>query len=550
MSNTTFNRVLAGAEDLLRGDSTVPVNQTRDGVLTAQTVAITPLDSANYRLSSAAKTLLGLSGTKYLDDAFTSLASGSSLQYASTTQNGQIYRMSAAPAVAGQPKAMEENDARVGRIPTAAQDAGLDATPAEYTAFGSTAPSSGNGYITEAYSDLWLYGTGRDGAFKTGAVATQSTATGLTAVANGGAIGAGTYNVKVTAGNATGETNVSTASGNVTVSANAAIDLTVPVNGDADAAWRKVYISDNTGSGTYRLIAHIPDNTTTSLRITRATGGQAAPSSDTTAATWTTNVAGEYHFDGDVTLPALTLTGDLVIRCRGYLTIGGAITGTGVGNGTGLLRGISGFDIRSAMPAYSLPGFGSSVRGIEPPGRGGPGEDGSVSSTATLALPGAALIVYAYGVRIAANVTSNGGNGTNGGAGGFSGDGGGGGGILACVAREYVTSGTVTIALNGGNGGNATTSGAGYANRILGGQEGGGGVAVFIAPIIDVSAATINRNAGTAGTNAASSGTTYIYPGGGGSSSGDGAISTSVLMRAATAGQTITMTTQPFPLRI
>lgn len=554
MAETTeviFN--VLGVTDVGFGDSTTTFTQFDrlqvNGTTADQSAQY--IDSAVIPLSTASKTLLSLTGTKDLDDAFTSLAS--SVPSVATTSTLGTVRISTAAVV---PVALITADPVYGYIPTSAQKDGLTGTPAEYTISGYTAPSTTNGYLTEGQTDAALYGTGRDGVFKTGAVAANSTVSALVEVASAGAIPAGTYNYKVTAGNATGETNVSAASSNIVLAGStSAVTLTVPVNGDADAAWRKIYRSDNTGAGTYRLIGYIPDNTTTSFRDTKAYGGQAAPSSDTTAATWTVGVAGEFHWDGDVTLPALTLTGDMVIRAKGYVTIGGAITGSGVGNGYSVLRGVTGLNNPGSynLKVYGPGGFSTNVRAVEMPGAGSSGFT-SGGTAGVGGAPGATLIIYAYGIRIGANVTLSGANGSAGLTTDSSGGGGGAGGILACIGREYVTAATVTITTNGGNGGNGI--GASGAATAYAGRGAGGGAFIAIAPVVDVSGVTHTKNVGSAGTNAANA-TTILLPGDGGSCSGDGggtfAVNASTSppqFRSPTAGQTITVTSQPFALRI
>ena len=551
----TFTKNLRGVADLLFGDSTTTQAQTRDLLGTATAVNVQRIDSAVIPLSTAAKTLLSLTGTQYLDAAFTTLAS--SVSVATTSTLGTV-RISTAAAV---PVALITDDPRVGYIPTSAQKDGLTGTPAEYTISGYTAPSTTNGYLTEGQTDAALYGTGRDGVFKVGAVAANATVSALVEVASSGVIPAGTYNYKVTAGNATGETNVSAASSNIVLAGStSAVTLTVPVNGDADCAWRKIYRSDNTGAGTYRLIGYIPDNTTTTFRDTLAYGGTAAPGGDTTGASLTLP-AGEYHFVGDVTLPTTTLSGDVVIRCTGTFTNSGVVTGTGSGNGNSTLRPNTptGTYSVSAYATPGPPGFGANVRAIAPPSAGTQSGPPNTGSPFAGGAPGAMLIIYAHRIHIGANVTLNGADGTSGAVQARTNPGGGGGagGILACVARDTVTAATVTVATNGGNGGNG--NGTGGASLAYGGGGGGGGAFIAIAPSVNISTVTHNKNVGTIGTNSNTcTGGSTAMGGQGGTCAGDGdgyAVVGSGAMasngvRSATAGQTITVTSHPFPLRI
>jgi hypothetical protein len=546
VSETTeviFNVI--GVTDIGFGDSTSTFTQVDrlqvDGTTADQTAQY--IDSAVIPLSSAAKTLLSLTGTKDLDDGFTALAS--SVGVATTSTLGTV-RISTAAAV---PVALITADPVYGYIPTSAQKDGLTGTPAEYTISGYTAPSTTNGYMTEGQTDASLYGTGRDGVFKVGVVAANSTVSALAEVTSAGVIPAGTYNYKVTAGNASGETNVSAASSNIVLSGStSAVTLTVPVNGDTDCAWRKIYRSDNTGAGTYRLIGYIPDNTTTTFRDTLAYGGTAAPSSDTTSASLTLP-AGEYHFVGDVTLPTTTLSGDAVIRCTGTFSNSATVTGSGSGHGRSRLSpmGPDGTIGQLIWLGAEPRGFGTNFRALAMPSAGSAGMT-SGGTAGTGGLPGASLIVYCYKARIGAAITSSGATGAAGSGGNSGGGGGGAGALIAIMAREVITSATATVTTSGGTGG----AGAGTGR---GGRAGGGGCLFLRAPSVDTTGLTHTKAAGTDG---ADGGTAYAG-GQGGTCSGDGGnlmcdpgAGTVIRTdgRVATAGQTITSLGHPFELGV
>jgi hypothetical protein len=539
----TFKKNLRCVADILFGDSTTTVNQTRKLNGTAQTVAAQYIDSAVIPLSSAAKTLLSLTGTQYIDAGLTALAS--SVGVATTTTLGTV-RISTAAAV---PVALITADPVYGYIPTSAQKDGLTGTPAEYTISGYTAPSTSNGFLTEGQTDATLYGTGRDGVFKVGVVAANSTVSALAEVASSGAIPAGTYNYKVTGGNASGETNVSAASSNIVLAGStSAVTLTVPVNGDADCAWRKIYRSDNTGAGTYRLIGYIPDNTTTTFRDTLAYGGTAAPGSDTTSASLTL-AAGEYYFIGDVTLPTTTLSGDVVIRCTGTFTNSGVVTGTGSGHGRSRLSpmGPDGTIGQLIWLGAEPRGFGTNFRALAMPSAGSAGMT-SGGTAGTGGLPGASLIVYCYNGRIGSTITSSGATGAAGSGGNSGGGGGGAGALIVIMARGVISSATATVTTSGGTGG----AGAGTGR---GGRAGGGGCLFLRAPSIDTTGLTHTK---AAGSNGADGGTAYAG-GQGGSCSGDGenlmcdpGAGTVIRTdgRVATAGQTITSLGHPFELGV
>jgi hypothetical protein len=532
-----------GADDLNQGQATFTQEDRMgtDGV-TADKTGVNQINSSNVPLlSSAIMTTLGLSGTKYLDDALGALASGTGIAKANLAVYGLI-RTSISTAT---PQALDVSDPVYGYIPSSVQKSGLGVITSQSVQLTHT-PSSTNGYATVNYArdNDPQYGSGKDGAFAVGALTDPASAPTLANSASGGTVAADTYSVKVTFGNATGETLPSSASNTTTTTgATSVLTLTSIPTGGAGTAWRKVYLDE--GSGTWKLAAYIPDNTTTTWTITTSTVGQAAPGSNTTGASWSSNVSGEWHFEGDTTLPALTLTGDLVLRVRGHVTISGAIVGTGAGNATNPLKPC--YPKKNAANyLYDIigpGGFGTNLYAIQVPTGGSDGL--TIGATAgTGSAPGAMLWIYAYSVTISANVTSNGAaggaaSGTNG-----SGGGGGGAGIFACICRDFVKAGTVTITLNGGNGGNG--AGSGGASRANGGQPGGGGLFLAIAPLVDVGSATITRNAGTIGTDNTSS--TQILPGGqGGSCAGDGgawvweaAATTASTLRTASAGQSVT----------
>lgn len=549
MAETTeFTKALAGEQDILRGDSTTPVTQTRldtDGTETS--VSITPLDSANYLLSTYAKTALGLSGTRDLDDLVDAVVGGTGLQYASPSQNGQVYRTSAAPATPGQPIVMEENDARVGYIPSSAQKSGLGVITSQSVSLTHT-PSSTNGYATANWyrDNDPQFGTGKDGVFTLSAITDPATApSGLSTSTTGGSIPSGTYSYKITYGNASGETLPSSASSTqATTGSTSIITMTIPVGG-AGTAWRKIYRDD--GGGTWRLVGYLPENVSTSFTDTLPTGGQAAPGSNTTGATWGTPT-GEWHFDGDMTLSAATtvgtsgaMAGILIIRCRGTVTLSADMTANGafpdIGASTYLSandlitsgysgiasRGTYGGTASSTNYGTGGGGFGSHVVPFWLQGAGG---DGSVTGSGTAGTGGAAggcIFIYAHSVIVDADITCDGTAGSN--ASGTtnytaSGGGGGSGGFCALVGRDLVwIKSTRTVSANGANGGNG--AGQGGATKGSGGGGGGGGYVYLIAPVVRNSG-TAEANNGTGGTQATTGSSSNIGGGGGGGNSGNG----------------------------
>jgi hypothetical protein len=520
-------------EDMGLGAGTTSV------VIQGVTYTRTLVDTRNFPVSAAMITALGLSAGAKLDAAITALG----VSTATTSVAGKM-KISTAAA---DPIALITTDAVYGYIPTSTQKVGLGVAAGYSPVLGiAYTPSATNGYLTttQANDILGQWGTGKDGAYSVGTIVDPATApSSLTTSTTGGYVPAATYTYKVTYGNASGESLPSSASSTITTTGSTSIvSMTIPVGG-TNTTWRKIY-RDN-GSSSWKLVGYIPDNTTTTFTDTLVTtDSTTAPGSNTTSTTVGFLSGGEFHFTGDTTLPALTLTGDLVLRVKGYVTIGGAVTGTGGGAGGGPLTAFTGVGTTFTYAQhYWPPGFGTNYRAAMMPGSGGAGIG---ANPGALGKPGATLIIYAYGIKYAANVTSKGAAGGNAGAAG-SGGGGGAGAIVAAIGRDYVYGTAVTVDVTGGAGGNG--AGGDGTHIYYGGLGGGGGLFLAIAPIIDVSAMTITKNAGASGTNSGSTGSNYYNGGSGGSCAGDGGAysggyggvaSTGDVIRAATAGQSIT----------
>lgn len=156
------------------------------------------------------------------------------------------------------------------------------------TSASTTQPTSAQGYYLGSYITGWSIhetagGTARvyvlDGAVSAPGAATAT----LIADAGAGDIDAGAHLYKVTFVTAEGETEAGTASNGTTADAtHQRVDLSAIPVGPTGTTARKIYRTE-AGQGTYKLLATIADNTTTTLTDTAAdsTLGATAPTLNT-----------------------------------------------------------------------------------------------------------------------------------------------------------------------------------------------------------------------------------------------------------------------------
>lgn len=546
----TYTRGLLGQQDLLLGDSTTTQAQTRKGSSGEQSVNITYLDSANYPLSSAAKTALGLAGTQYLDAFVSAVVAGTSVPTATTSAAGKVKVDNNG---GGDPVAVTTAGAGA-RIPTAAQDTAIDAEAADYRNRWRAATR----FLSREFFDenAWVYGTGKDGAYGVGAITDPATApSGLSTSTTGGYLAAGTHTYKITYGNCSGETLPSSASSSqATTGSTSTVTMTIPVGGSG-TTWRKIY--RDSGAGTWRLVAHLGENTTTSFTDGVLNGTIAAPGSNTTGATWS-NPTGEWHFDGDMSIGATTvgttgnMAGVLIIRCRGNVTITGAISANasftgGAGSpiyGTTFYssseqifttgtKGRDAITTSAYIQSGAIRGFGSNQLA---PHVGWQGQGGTGGAGGTAGSAGGVIIICAYSITVdtGGSVTANGGNGAAGtGGGDNAGGGGGAGGLVAMRVRDSgLVKATTSVTATGGNGGNAATAGAG-GNYVGAGGGGGGGYVYLLGYWLNSGSLTVTS--GTGGNNTTTAGTS-ILGAHGGSYAGDGGTGGTSGAGAATSG--------------
>lgn len=562
--NAVFNKL--GTADIGFGDSTSTFTQEdrlqTDGSTADQSAQY--VDTAVIPLSSAAKTSLGLTGTKYIDNGITTLLAGTSMQYASDSQNGQVYRTSVAPSVSNQPTAFITDDPKYSRIPTAAVYNALT---------GSTqTPDYGNTFVTRyelQLSNAYSLGSGKDGHGKLGAVSASSTAPTITSTATSGLLTNGTgYDYKIAAYNLAGEIVASSASSSTGAVTAKQITLTLPALPSNAMGWN-VY-RRTAGSGNYEYVGravlgfnytetasdakrylYYDNNPTPNASVT-------APGSDTTGTSAT--ISGLFQFITFTTTASDTITvaatgvyaGLLDIRVQGTWTgasLAWTITGTGknainVGNlrrygynygNPGMFTALANSGAATTFTAATVTGatanmgaqgygadcsqVGKNYAGFGTKGSGTTGGDGGY---------GGAL------VRIWCSWTDTGTVGGTinclgaaGSAGATNGGGGGGGaGGLIDLGCFFGWSDVGTRNVSGGAGGNGAGTGRGGA--------GGGGGAVVRRNCHSTSGATTTVAGGATGTN----GGTTADGGYGGAHYGNGGWNVSGGNTVAAAGQT------------
>ncbi len=571
---TEIVRGLAGIEDLLATASTAGTTQAiLDDTGLEVNYTVTPVNTASLWCSSALVTLLGLSVGAKQDAAFGALAAGTGLQYASAAQNGQIYRMSAAPLVVGQPTAMEQNDARVGYIPTAAQKNAMVNS--------SQTPDYGNAFVTRYENQLaqsLRLGSGKDGFGKLGAVAANSTAPTGTYATTG--LLTGTFTYKISAYNLSGaivSSSASIASGAITLKQAVLTMPALPVNA---TGWR-VFRSTDGITWNYVGSAILGYNYTETANDARRfmytdnspypLTSQTAPGSDTTGTTAT--MSGLYEFIAlDMTgATAITIAttgnypGALDIRVQGTYTPVSGCTWSGVGanRAIGRLKQYTGatnatvdsvFIKQTVSPGFGFgPTFKAGLNTATGVARGigadlsmigqllsGFGTNGDVTTGVggTGGYGGGFLRIWAYQCVSANligtyNLTGQAGTAASGAC--AQGGGGGAGGYFDVgFVLPWKDSATENAA--GGAGGAA--SGTGGAVTITGAPGGGGG-AIIRRNCFDTSGATATVAAGGNGTSpTTATGTapaTYVF---GGGFYGDGGLCTAgTAVTSATAGQ-------------
>lgn len=548
------------ATDINWGDSTGTFSQSRMAIAGGSTTT-TPayVDSAVIPLSTASKTLLSLVGTQYLDAAFTALSTGAGLQYATTSQNGQIYRMSAAPASAGQPIAMEQNDPRIGYIPTAAQKNAL--------ANSAQTPDYGNPFVTRYEMQLALslnLGSGKDGHGKLGAIAASSTAPASLDVATAGLL-TGTYTYKIAAYNLSGTIVASSASASTGAISAKQVTMTLPALPSGAMGWR-IYRSTDGANWYYVGSAVKGFNYTETANDARRylytdnapypNTSVSAPGSDTTGHNATLSGLLQFITFTTVASDAITVAssgntaGFLDIRVQGTWTGADAawtITGTGANTVVNRFRSFA----NATGSGYGSPGMFVALLANEATFTT---SGASGYSTSTLSAPlglgadasyigrllsgfgtynggtggygGAFVRIWCYTTAtatIGGTITVSGAAGTNSGVDGGGGGGGAGGLIdIGCVL-PWKDTGTRTAA--GGAGGNGFSTGRGGG--------GGGGGAVVRRNCFDKTSATTSVAGGATGTNA----NTAIIGGAGGAHYGNGGVNGPTFVTVATAGQ-------------
>lgn len=553
----TYTRGLWGSPDLLHGDSTASATQLRQGNNGIESTTIQYLDSAVYHASTVAKNLFSLSGTKKLDDLFIAIAGGAGLQYASASQNGQVYRMSAAPAVAGQPTAMEQNDARIARIVSAAI----------YNALTGSAqtPDYGNAYVTRYETQLarsLSLGSGKDGHGKLGAIAASSTAPTITSTATAGLL-TGTFQYKIAAYNLSGAIVASSASASTGALVAKQVRLTLPALPSGAMGWR---IYRSTG-GAYELVgtAVLGFNYTETASDARqylyddnnptTNSAQTAPAADTTGNTAT--LSGLFQFITFTTTASTAITvastgvtaGILDIRYQTTWTgasLGWSITGTGANAvNVGKFRlslatasnGVSRFvalryDDTIATSTVSAATTGSLAYGIGADASfcnqllSGLGTKGSGTTGGDGGYGGALVRIWGYTTdtgTMGGTITVSGAAGTIGTTNGGGGGGGAAGLIDIGCLLPWADVGTRTAA--GGVGGTGAGTGRGGG--------GGAGGAVIRRNCFSKSGATTSVAFGATGTN----GGTTADGGYGGGHYGNGGLNVTATQTVATAGQ-------------
>jgi hypothetical protein len=169
------------------------------------------------------------------------------------------------------------------------------------------------------------------------------------AATTGGAMGAGTYSFKITCRTVSGgETTGGTVSGNVTVVASGAVNLSAIPTCGTGGTNRNVYRSKvNTTSGPWYWVANIGDNTTTTYHDGAADGSLRAPDINFSAAlpgAWTT-----INNSANTTTGGCGGTG----ATRGSMACYGGVTGTMFNGGSFYVLVYSDVSVRGSLSIAS-----------------------------------------------------------------------------------------------------------------------------------------------------------------------------------------------------
>lgn len=399
-----------------------------------------------------------------------------------------------------------------------------------------------DGSISLALRMAINYGGGEDGQGVLGSLTNPSTGSGAYLIASNNGSGrlTGSFRYRATFFNLSGETTATGDSGtDIVASSNKITVSNLPISTQtAVIQGRRIYRSADAGS-TWKLIAQINDNTTTSFSDNNdLTSGASIPSSNTTGVTGTIS-GGTYHFTNFKILSGQTLTlanstlndGILIAKCLGTVLIQGTINGKGKnsygntstptrnqpGDSTyynpGTTFGISpsaGTTITSNKQIY---GYGTDY--FDSYFQQGDGYGGGSGA-------GGTIIVQSKGdLTVSGTIDCDGISLTSATASGSA------GGRVELISSGYLNTTGATLKANGGSGANGNGS-------VYAGGGGGGGFIILVGQIVN-NGSTNTVNGGAAGTQSTGTGAS----GGGGAYSGNGGTG-SATAAAGSAGQIIT----------